>query len=92
MAGKPIPINGQNRFALFERTPAANQLLLDLALHTIKTHVTRKSCQEMLLWVCLSPLDMIGHEYGPQSREAIDMIYHLDCQIERFMDCVSRLP
>lgn len=88
MAGKILPVNKDpdNPFELFERTPAANQLLFDLALHTIKTHITRKSCQEMLLWVCLSPLDMIGHEFGPQSREAIDMIYHLDCQIERFMD------
>lgn len=89
IAGKTLPVGGDKRFTLFERTPAANQLIFDLALHTIKTHVTRQSCQEMLLWVCLSPLDMIGHEYGPQSREAIDMIYHLDCQIEQFMDRVS---
>ena len=91
IVGKTLPIdwNSDDPFELFIRTPAANQLLFDLALHTIKTHVTRKSCQEMMLWVCLSPLDMVGHEFGPQSREVIDMIYHLDCQIERFMDSVS---
>ncbi len=32
---------------------------------------------------------MIGHEFGPYSREAIDMIYHLDCQIAQFMDELS---
>ena len=82
-------IGGENPVELYERTPAANQLLFDLGLHTIKTHITRQSCQELLLWICLSPLDMVGHEFGPQSREVIDMIYHLDCQIEQFMNCVS---
>jgi hypothetical protein len=90
IAGKTLSIgNTQNGFALFEHTPAANQLLFDLAAHAIQTHITRTSCQEMLLWVCLSPLDFVGHDYGPQSREAIDMIYHLDCQIAQFMDRVS---
>lgn len=91
MVGKTLPIdhNCEEPYELFIRTPAANQLLFDLGLRAIKTHVTRKSCQEMLLWICLSPLDMVGHEFGPQSREAIDMIYHLDCQIERFMDSIS---
>lgn len=86
IAGKTISFNQADGFAAFEHTPAANQLLLDLAFYCIKKHINRTSCQEMLLWVCLSPLDFIGHDYGPQSREAIDMIYHLDCQISRFMD------
>lgn len=91
IVGKTLPIDwaADNPLALYERTPAANQLLFDLAERCIKTHVTRTSCQELLLWVCLSPLDMIGHDYGPQSREAIDMIYHLDCQIASFMDAIS---
>ena len=89
IAGKTVTVNEADNFELYQRTPAANQLLFDLALHCIKTHVTRKSCQEMMLWVCLSPLDMVGHEYGPDSREVIDMIYHLDCQIARFMDQIS---
>lgn len=91
IAGKTLPINWNNESPLkpFMHTPAANQLLFDLGLRCIKTHITRTSCQELLLWICLSPLDMIGHDYGPQSREAIDMIYHLDCQIAQFMDDVS---
>jgi hypothetical protein len=91
IAGKHFAIDrkDENAFKIFERSPAANQLLLDLGLQCIKTHITRTSCQEMMLWICLSPLDMIGHDYGPQSLEAIDMIYHLDCQLMRFMDAVS---
>jgi hypothetical protein len=91
IVGKTVPLDwsAPNPLLLYERTPAANQLLFDLAQHCIKTHVSRTSCQELLLWVCLSPLDMVGHDYGPQSREAVDMIYHLDCQIANFMEAVS---
>jgi predicted AlkP superfamily pyrophosphatase or phosphodiesterase len=91
IAGKTLPIDwsSDEPLELFIRTPAANQLLFDLAVRCVKTHVTRNSCQELMLWLCLSPLDMVGHEYGPYSREVIDMIYHLDCQIERFMDSIS---
>ena len=78
-----IPLN----FMSEHRRQISYYLILGFTL--IKTHITRQSCQELLLWVCLSPLDMVGHEFGPQSREVIDMIYHLDCQIEQFMDCVS---
>ena len=59
--------------------------ILDCAQACIKTHVSRKHRDRLLLWVCLSPLDKVGHKYGPQSMEAIDMIYHLDKQIRRFI-------
>ena len=91
MAGKTFSINwnSEKPLELFQRTPAANQLLFDLALHCIHTHINSKSPTKLLLWVCLSPLDMVGHNYGPQSREVIDMIYHLDAQIAQFMNAVS---
>lgn len=91
LIGKPLPIDWQedNPFELFKRTPRANQLIFDCALRCIETHMNRKSCNELIVWVCLSPLDMVGHDYGPDSLEAIDMVYHLDCQIKRFMNCIT---
>lgn len=91
LAGKTIPVNGnsKNPFELYVRTPAANKLLFDCALSCINAHMSRKCDTEMLLWISLSPLDLIGHDYGPDSLEAIDMIYHLDCQIKQFMDCIN---
>lgn len=85
-----IDHTAHNPFSTYQRTPAANKLLFDLALHSIKTHL-QKNNEELLLWLCLSPLDMIGHEYGPQSREVIDMIYHLDVQVEEFMKSVEAI-
>lgn len=92
IVGKTLPIDkaAQQPFKVYQRTPAANQLLFDLATHCIKTHLDQEN-KELLLWVCLSPLDMVGHEYGPQSREVVDLIYHLDAQIEQFMQTVEAI-
>lgn len=83
----PVPdeSNLKNKYHFFEKTPQANQLILDCAQACIKTYVSRKHRDRLMLWVCLSPLDKVAHQYGPQSMEAIDMIYHLDQQIRRFI-------
>ena len=90
MAGKTMIFNANTQHPLdwYEHTPAANQLLFDLALHCIKTNIEIPN-QHMLIWICLSSLDMIGHDFGPYSREAIDMIYHLDYQIGQFMNALG---
>jgi predicted AlkP superfamily pyrophosphatase or phosphodiesterase len=81
----PDESNPDNPYHMFEKTPFANQLILNCALACIKKHVSRKHRDRLLLWVCLSPLDKIGHQYGPNSMEAIDMIYRLDKQLQRFI-------
>ncbi len=79
---KPININKNDKYDGFFKSPFANKLLLDLAEDCIKNNLKKKD--KMLLWVSLSPLDKLGHVYGPQSIEVIDMIYHLDKQINNF--------
>lgn len=94
MINETLPIYDEtckHKYHYFERSPCANQLLLDCAQACIKKHVSRKHRDRLLLWVCLSPLDKIGHKYGPQSMEAIDMVYHLDKQIRRFMKKTLRV-
>jgi hypothetical protein len=88
MINERLPIYDESHkhaYHFFERSPCANQLILDCAQACIQTHVSRKHRDRLLLWVCLSPLDKVGHKYGPQSMEAIDMVYHLDKQIRSFM-------
>ncbi len=80
------PIKEEN-FDLFDKTPQANQLVLDMAKMAFN-EFTQKDESELLLWVCLSSLDKLGHEYGSNSLEIIDMLYHLDKQIQNFMDYV----
>jgi len=94
MLNRPLPVrdesNPKNPGHWFEKTPYANKLLLDCAQECIKVHVSRKHKDRLLLWVCLSPLDKVAHEYGPYSMEAIDMIYHLDKQLQQFIRGVYR--
>jgi predicted AlkP superfamily pyrophosphatase or phosphodiesterase len=94
MLDTPLPVrdasNPKNPGHLFEKTPFANKLLLDCAQECIKTHVSRKHRDRLLLWVCLSPLDKVAHQYGQNSMEAIDMIYHLDKQLQKFIRGVYR--
>jgi predicted AlkP superfamily pyrophosphatase or phosphodiesterase len=94
MINERLPIYDEsykNKYHFFEKSPCANQFIFDCAHACIKTHVSRKHRDRLLLWVCLSPLDKVGHKYGPQSMEAIDMIYHLDKQIRRFMRQTLRI-
>jgi len=81
----------KNPFHIFEKTPHANKWILDLAQKCIETHVSKKTKDRLLLWVCLSPLDKVAHRFGPQSLESIDMIYHLDKQLQKFMQKIMKL-
>lgn len=95
LVGTQVPIewdtNPKNPFSLFMQTPHANKLLLDCAQTCINTHITKKNDDQLLLWISLSSLDKAGHAFGPDSKETIDIIYHLDKQLERFMRCARRI-
>jgi hypothetical protein len=72
----------------FYTNPISNQYLLDLAQTCIQECLTPKT--HMLLWISLSSLDLIGHRFGPDSLEAIDTIYHIDQQLQHFMQYVHK--
>ncbi|QQR49135.1 alkaline phosphatase family protein [bacterium] len=82
-----IPIDRTNKspYDLYNKTPHANQLLFDLAKNCIDNTIEPQSPNNMIMWLCLSSLDLLGHFYGPDCLEAIDMIYRLDQQIQDFM-------
>lgn len=82
-----VPIDKSNKkpYDLYLKTPHASQALINLAKECIDQNLTQES-EHMLLWVCLSNLDLVGHTYGPDSMENIDTIYHLDRQIKELMD------
>jgi len=73
----------------FVATPKANKVLLDLADVCINAFTSNKK-NNLLLWVSFSSLDFIGHDFGPDSLEAIDYIYHLDKQLKKFIRRLQR--
>lgn len=85
-----IPIDRSKKipFFMYLKTPAASKALIDLAKTCVAKNLTNNT--EMLLWVSLSTLDLIGHFYGPDSIEAIDTLYHLDKQIQDLMKFITK--
>ena len=73
----------------FSTSPQANKLVFDLACACIDTHHTENPNNNMLVWVCVSSLDKLGHTYGTEAIETIDMVYHLDKQLQDFMEQVT---
>ena len=78
------------RYEAFEGSIYANQLLIDCARECIKANLSCNREERLLVWLCLSPLDKAGHVFGPMSKEALDMIYHLDDQLKYFFRFIHR--
>lgn len=73
----------KNKFdQIYTKTPLANQNLIDLALTCLDKKWNNNN---FILWLSLSSLDKVGHKFGPYSKEAIDMIYHMDNQLLDFI-------
>ncbi len=82
--------SAQEPFKEFMMTPAANQLIFDAALACLDAYFCKDNPDEKLfLWVLPSGLDLAGHLCGPNSIEYLDILYHLDRQIKKFIDCVN---
>lgn len=78
-------------FEMYQATPHANKELLNLALTAFKKHYSFKKSDRFVLWLGLSSLDKIGHIYGPESKEALDMLYHMDAQLKTFIEQLNAL-
>lgn len=87
--GKALSLESPSDFAdKYDKTPLANQHLIDLAKACLATNLTSDKNDRFILWLSLSSLDKVGHIYGPNSKEAIDMVYHMDAQLKKFIDYV----
>lgn len=87
----PIDHSSDEPFRLFPLFPQSCKLLFDAAETCIKANISCNRDDMMLVWISLSSLDKVSHYCGPQSKEAIDIIYHIDRQLKRFMRRLSRV-
>ncbi len=76
-------------YEILYKNPYANKLLLELGQQCINGIMTTDE-DHLLLWISLSSLDAVAHEFGPNSREALDVLYHLDKDLEEFFKAVWR--
>lgn len=87
--GKPSNPNDEHGpYEDFMRTPQANKLLLECAQAFLDDYLESHDKDEhyLLLWISLSSPDKLGHRFGPDSRESIDLLYHIDHQLGQFIE------
>ena len=71
--------------ALFT-SPLIDETMVRLAEHLVTELQLGSDASADLLAISFSGLDAVGHEYGPNSREVLDMLMHLDLTIGRLLD------
>ena len=76
-------------YSEMNRTPYADELILDAALAALDGYDLGGDSHPDLLAIGLSGTDAIGHRYGPFSQEAMDQNLRLDRLLGRLLDEVD---
>jgi len=90
--GKTIEIDHStpSPYDNFLQTPTANSLIFELARICVDEHISKNANDQMLLWLCPSSIDRAGHEFGPDSVHVTDLLYHIDLELFRFYNYVTK--
>lgn len=87
---RPTKINpSRGRFCYLQNTPFLNNRIFECAKTVIQNTLGSNIDDRLLLWLSLSSLDKVGHIMGPSSNEALDILYHLDAQLEKFFNWID---
>jgi hypothetical protein len=86
LAGEPEPL--QKR--LYRMTPEAMEDLFALALVAVDELKLGADAEPDLLVVSVSTTDYIGHNYGPDSREQLEMLRRADGALRAFMAALEK--
>ncbi|MEO7520284.1 MAG: alkaline phosphatase family protein, partial [Gemmatimonas sp.] len=91
----PIPTDPARATSLVRLTPYIDELTLSFALHGLNEKGLGTDNGDAprtdLLAVSLSATDVIGHRYGPDSREMHDQVLQLDRLLGVFLDSLYKL-
>jgi len=82
----PFPADSNRAASLIRLYPMMDELTLQLALEGVKRLDLGKGPQTDVLAIGLSTTDLVGHAFGPQSRELHDQILRLDRYLGSFLD------
>ncbi len=86
-----IPDDAAQAASLLIVTPWMDEITLDFALEGLNALGLGKSTRTDVLAVSLSGTDLIGHGYGPDSKEMHDNILRLDRNLGVFFDSLFKL-
>ena len=81
-----LPEDGYDAASAIRLTPFIDDLVVAFALHGVRSLDLGAGPQTDLLAVSLSATDVIGHTYGPDSREIHDQVLRVDHAVGRLLD------
>ncbi|MFL6228680.1 MAG: alkaline phosphatase family protein [Pyrinomonadaceae bacterium] len=77
-------------YAALDYTPFSNDLLVDFAEQAIDNEALGQDADIDVLTVSFSADDYVGHRYGPDSHEVMDVTLRVDRQIGALLDFVDQ--
>lgn len=81
-------LNKKRDYSLLNEVPAGNTFTADFAIRLIEEEELGKDDFPDFLSVSFSPLDNIGHNFGPSSLEMADAVIRFDRDLSHFLDYV----
>ncbi len=82
----PHPLGGERYYSAFECSPAGNDAMWELAERAIAAENLGRAGASDLLCVSFSSNDLIGHQWGPDSQEVLDVTLRSDALVGRMVD------
>jgi predicted AlkP superfamily pyrophosphatase or phosphodiesterase len=87
----PIPDDGATAATAIRVSPWMDEITLDFALDGLTALSLGETSRTDVLAISLSATDLIGHGFGPDSREMHDNILRLDRNLGAFIDSLFKL-
>lgn len=81
-----IPDSGNNAVYAFACTPYAVSYLFQTAKRAIIQESMGKDSQPDILYLGVSTTDLVGHVFGPDSRETQELYFHCDTTLANFIE------
>jgi predicted AlkP superfamily pyrophosphatase or phosphodiesterase len=81
---------GEAMYEPIYASPFGNKILTDLAIETIRNTELGKDAYPDLLAISYSSTDVVGHAYGPLSKELNDTYLRLDTELARLLDALDK--
>ncbi|MGB5693727.1 MAG: alkaline phosphatase PafA [Flavobacteriaceae bacterium] len=81
--------DANNRFELIKSSPYGNSLTTDFAIAAIDNENLGKDQYTDFLAISYSSTDIVGHQFGVNSKEIQDMYLRLDLELERLMETLD---
>jgi predicted AlkP superfamily pyrophosphatase or phosphodiesterase len=81
-----LPSSAAQAASVVRGTPYIDEIVLDAALEGVRALDLGAGRGVDLLSVSLSATDLVGHRWGPDSREVHDQVLRLDRALGRFLD------